>query len=135
MLLGRTWVPACRLLQLKFAIIVYRMCMTCFRFFQLHCSYLCNTTIFALYLPAGRDVKKYVCGTRDKVYQACCTNFILQSTNAQGLGMRLAWCSMQGELGTCLKYLGSSLHLSFYFAIYYTKGAAICDPLLSFSEE
>ena len=46
-ILGQTWIPASRLLHLEFTIIVYCTRVTCFRFFQLQCAYLCNTPMFA----------------------------------------------------------------------------------------
>ena len=86
-LLGRPWTSAPRLLQLEFTIVVYRTRVTCFRFFQLH--------LWLSLQPTRRghiwcDVKLRLRHTsRDERAQALCANFVLQATNAQGLGTRL----------------------------------------------
>ena len=57
MLQGRTWIPAPCPLQLEFTIIVYCMCVTCFRFFQLHLwlsllSLTCTAVLLSLLLSS-----------------------------------------------------------------------------------
>ena len=90
-LLGRPWISAPRLLQLEFTIVVYRTRVTCFRFFQLHLCLVISTTNAAT--RRGHiwcDVKLRLRHTsRDERAQALCANFVLQATNAQGLGTRL----------------------------------------------
>ena len=86
-LLVRTWITAPRLLHLEFTILVYCTRVTCFRFFNSICAYLCNMAIFAVLLYAGCDIKIHPQRTsHDKMDQAFCTNIVLQVTNA-----RKAW--------------------------------------------
>ena len=89
-LLGRPWISAPRLLQLEFTIVVYRTRLTCFRFFQLHLWLSLQPMAATRRGHIWCDVKLRLRHTsRDERAQALCANFVLQATNAQGLGTRL----------------------------------------------
>ena len=69
--------------------VVYCTRVTCSRFFNSICGYLCNTAILRYWY----DVKWHLWHTsHDEWAQALCANFVLQATNAQGLGTRLGLC-------------------------------------------
>ena len=90
-LLGRPWISAPRLLQLEFTI-VYSLSYVRDLFQVLPTPFVVISTTNAA-TRRGHiwcDVKLRLRHTsRDEQAQALCVNFVLQATNAQGLGTRL----------------------------------------------
>ena len=90
-LLGRTWISAPCLLQLKFTIIIYRTWPVSGSSNSI-CAYLCNTVIFAIVLYVRCDIKLHLRHwSHDKMEQAFCTNLVLQATDVQDMGTRLGY--------------------------------------------